>query len=239
MAATQPAVAVDGLHKRYGDVQALAGVSFEVRRDEIFGLVGPNGAGKTTTLRTLATLLTHDGGDVIVAGHDVEDAPAAVRAAIRYLPEDAGSYDAMTGRQFLAFVADIYEGGEAMVDRGVEIADLGERIDDKTQEYSKGMTRKLLLGASLMVDPELAILDEPTSGLDVQNARAVREVVKSFPDEERSVLLSSHNMLEVEYLCDRVGLLNDGEIVVTGTPAELMAEYDADNLEDVFVEVVA
>jgi ABC-2 type transport system ATP-binding protein len=239
MAATQPAVAVDGLRKRYGDVQALAGVSFEVRRDEIFGLVGPNGAGKTTTLRTLATLLTHDGGRVTVAGNDVEDAPAAVRAAIRYLPEDAGSYDAMTGRQFLDFVADIYEGGDAMVDRGVEIADLGERIDDKTQEYSKGMTRKLLLGAALMVDPELAILDEPTSGLDVQNARAVREVVKAFPDADRSVLLSSHNMLEVEYLCDRVGLLNDGEIVVTGTPDELMAEYDADNLEDVFVEVVA
>jgi ABC-2 type transport system ATP-binding protein len=235
-----PAVEVANLQKRYGDVQALDGVSFEVRRDEIFGLVGPNGAGKTTTLRTLATLLDRDGGTVTVAGNDVDAAPAAVRKAIRYLPEEAGSYDAMSGRQFLAFVADFYDGdSDAMVERGVEVADLGERIDDKTKEYSKGMGRKLLLGSALMTDPELAILDEPTSGLDVQNARTVREVIKAFPNADRSVLLSSHNMLEVEFLCDRVGLLNDGEIVVEGTPAELKAEFDAQNLEDVFVEVVA
>jgi len=234
-----PAVEVANLQKRYGDVQALDGVSFEVRRDEIFGLVGPNGAGKTTTLRTLATLLDRDGGTVTVAGNDVDAAPAAVRKAIRYLPEEAGSYDAMSGRQFLAFVADFYDGdSDAMVERGVEVADLGERIDDKTKEYSKGMGRKLLLGSALMTDPELAILDEPTSGLDVQNARTVREVIKAFPNADRSVLLSSHNMLEVEFLCDRVGLLNDGEIVVEGTPAELKAEFDAQNLEDVFVEVV-
>ncbi|MFC7194146.1 hypothetical protein ACFQL4_04860 [Halosimplex aquaticum] len=90
-----------------------------------------------------------------------------------------------------------------------------------------------------MTDPNLAILDEPTSGLDVQNSKAVREVVKGFPDDERSILLSSHDMLEVEYLCDRVGLLNDGAIVTSGSPEELMAEYDAENLEDVFLEVVA
>ncbi|WP_436926838.1 ABC transporter ATP-binding protein [Halosimplex amylolyticum] len=236
------AVQVENLRKRYGDVQALDGLSFEVRPDEIFGLVGPNGAGKTTTLRTLATLLNKDDGTVTVAGHDVDGDPDAVRRAIRYLPEDAGAYESMSGRQFLAFVADFYAEGEqaaAMVDRGVEIADLGDRIDDDTQAYSKGMTRKLLLGSALMTDPNLAILDEPTSGLDVQNSKTVREVVKEFPDDERSILLSSHDMLEVEYLCDRVGLLNDGVIVTSGSPAELMAEYDAENLEDVFLEVVA
>jgi ABC-2 type transport system ATP-binding protein len=236
------AVQVDGLRKRYGDVQALDGLSFEVRPDEIFGLVGPNGAGKTTTLRTLATLLNKDDGAVTVAGHDVEADPDAVRRAIRYLPEDAGAYESMSGRQFLEFVADFYADGDeaaAMVERGVEIADLGDRIDDDTQAYSKGMTRKLLLGSALMTDPNLAILDEPTSGLDVQNSKTVREVVKSFPGEERSILLSSHDMLEVEYLCDRVGLLNDGVIVSSGSPAELKAEYDAENLEDVFMEVVA
>ncbi|MFC7139595.1 ABC transporter ATP-binding protein [Halosimplex aquaticum] len=236
------AVQVENLRKRYGDVQALDGLSFEVRPNEIFGLVGPNGAGKTTTLRTLATLLNKDDGTVTVAGHDVDSDPDAVRRAIRYLPEDAGAYESMSGRQFLTFVADFYAQGEraeAMVDRGVEIADLGDRIDDDTQAYSKGMTRKLLIGSALMTDPNLAILDEPTSGLDVQNSKAVREVVKGFPDDERSILLSSHDMLEVEYLCDRVGLLNDGAIVTSGSPEELMAEYDAENLEDVFLEVVA
>ncbi|WP_246023065.1 ABC transporter ATP-binding protein [Halosimplex halophilum] len=236
------AVQVEDLRKRYGDVQALEGLSFEVRPDEIFGLVGPNGAGKTTTLRTLATLLNRDSGTVTVAGHDVDDEPDAVRRAIRYLPEDAGAYESMSGRQFLEFVADFYADGEEatrMVERGVEIADLGDRIDDDTGAYSKGMTRKLLLGSALMTRPRLAILDEPTSGLDVQNSKTVREVVKAFPDDERSILLSSHDMLEVEYLCDRVGLLNDGVVVTTGSPAELKAEYDAQNLEDVFLEVVA
>ncbi|MFC7194147.1 ATP-binding cassette domain-containing protein [Halosimplex aquaticum] len=140
------AVQVENLRKRYGDVQALDGLSFEVRPNEIFGLVGPNGAGKTTTLRTLATLLNKDDGTVTVAGHDVDSDPDAVRRAIRYLPEDAGAYESMSGRQFLTFVADFYAQGEraeAMVDRGVEIADLGDRIDDDTQAYSKGMTRKL------------------------------------------------------------------------------------------------
>jgi len=237
-----PVVQVSDLRKRYGDVQALDGVSFEVSAGEIFGLVGPNGAGKTTTLRTLATLLNKNGGTVEVAGHDVETEPDAVRGSMRYLPEDAGAYDSMSGRAFLEFIADFYAQGDeaaAMVDRGVEIADLDERIADKTSEYSKGMTRKILLGSALMTDPDLAILDEPTSGLDVQNARSVREVIKSFPDAESSILLSSHNMLEVEYLCDRVGLLNDGVIVSTGTPDELMAEHGVANLEDVFMEVVA
>ncbi|MFB6140855.1 MAG: ABC transporter ATP-binding protein [Halosimplex sp.] len=236
------AAQVEDLHKRYGDVQALEGLSFEVRSGEIFGLVGPNGAGKTTTLRTLATLLNKDAGTVEVAGHDVDDDPDAVRRSIRFLPEDAGAYESMSGRQFLEFLADFYaEGDEAaeMVERGVEVADLGGRIDDDTQAYSKGMTRKLLIGGALMTDPHLAILDEPTSGLDVQNSKAVREVVKSFPNDERSILLSSHDMLEVEYLCDRVGLLNDGAVVSTGSPDELMAEYDAETLEDVFLEVVA
>jgi len=236
------ALRVDGLRKRYGDVQALEGVSFEVREGEIFGLVGPNGAGKTTTLRTLATLLGADGGTVTVAGHDVETDADAVRRSIRYLPEDAGAYDSMSGRQFLAFVADFYADGDqadAMVERGVEIADLGERIDDKTKEYSKGMTRKLLLGSALMTDPRLAILDEPTSGLDVRNSKTVREVVREFPGDERAILLSSHDMLEVSYLCDRVALLNDGVVATVGTPDELVAEHGAENLEDVFLEVTA
>ena len=128
------AVQVDGLRKHYGDVQALQGLSFEVRSDEIFGLVGPNGAGKTTTLRTLATLLNKDDGTVTVAGSDVDGDPDAVRRAIRYLPEDAGAYESMSGRQFLEFVADFYaQGAEAasMVERGVEIADLGDRIDHR------------------------------------------------------------------------------------------------------------
>jgi len=236
----ESAVTVSELEKRYGDVQALRGVSFSVEPGEIYGLVGPNGAGKSTTLRTLATLLTVGGGDVSVFGADVESEPNEVRKRIRYLPEDAGSYDNLTGRQYLAFVADFYGGDpDALVERGIEIADLADRIESKTSEYSKGMTRKLLLASTIMTEPDLAILDEPTSGLDVENARAIRDIIKQFPGANRSVLLSSHNMLEVEYLCDRIGLLNEGEIVAEGPPREIIDRYDAENLEEAFLEAVA
>ena len=236
----ESAVDIDGLEKWYGDVQALRGVELTVERGEIFGLVGPNGAGKSTTLRIVSTLLSADGGTVTVRGADIEDEPNAVREAIRYLPEEAGAYENLTGRQYLSFVAKFYtDDADSMVEAGVEMADLGERIEDKTSEYSKGMTRKLLLSAALMTEPDVAILDEPTSGLDVRNARQVRDTIKSYPGTDRSIVLSSHNMLEVEYLCDRVGLLDEGQIVGVGSPAELVEEYDTENLEDAFLEATA
>ena len=235
-----PAVVVEGLHKQYGDVQALDGVTFEVQRGEIFGLVGPNGAGKSTTLRIMSTLLSADEGSVTVCGADVEDHPNDARAALRYVPEEAGAYENFSGRKYLDFIASFYaEDPAPMVERGVEIADLDERIDSKTSEYSKGMTRKLLLAAGLMTEPQLAILDEPTSGLDVRNARQIRDTIKEYPGTDRSIILSSHNMLEVEYLCDRVGLLNEGRVVDVGTPAELVGDYGTENLEDAFLEATA
>ena len=234
------AVEVEDLSKSYRSVRALDGVSLTVREGEIFGLVGPNGAGKTTTLRVLATLLEPTTGSVEVFGHDVERDPNAVRAAVRYLPAEAGAYDNMTGRQYLEFIAGFYpDASGPQVERGVEIADLGDRIDDSTAEYSTGMTRKLLVASALMTEPELAILDEVTTGLDVRNARRVRDIIDDYPDDGRSVLLSSHDMLEVSYLCDRVALLNEGEVVGVGTPAELRERFGGENLEDAFLEATA
>jgi ABC-2 type transport system ATP-binding protein len=233
-------VAVEDLHKRYGDVQALDGVTFEVQRGEIFGLVGPNGAGKSTTLRIMSTLLGADDGSVTVCGADIEASPNDARAALRYVPEEAGAYENFTGRQYLDFIASFYaDDPAAMIETGVDIADLDERIDSKTSEYSKGMTQKLLLAAGLMTEPRVAILDEPTSGLDVRNARQIRDTIKQYPGADRSVILSSHNMLEVEYLCDRVGLLNEGRVVDVGTPTELVSDYGTENLEDAFLEATA
>lgn len=231
------AITAKDVSKSYGSVQALDGISFSVHEGEIFGLVGPNGAGKTTTLRILGTLLGTSGGCIEIFGHDVECDPNAVREAIRYLPAEAGAYDNMTGRQYLEFVAGFYLGDPTpYVDRGIEIAALGDRIDDKSVEYSTGMTRKLLVASTLMTEPSLAILDEVTTGLDVRNSRRVRDIIDTYPDEDRSILLSSHDMLEVSSLCDRVALLNEGQIVAIGTPAELQGEYDSDNLEDAFLE---
>jgi ABC-2 type transport system ATP-binding protein len=234
------AVAVESLGKTYGSVRALEDVSFEVREGEVFGLVGPNGAGKTTTLRTIATLLDVEEGSVSVFGTDVDEAPARAREQLSYLPEDAGAYDTLTGRQYLRFVADLHDGdADAMVDRGVKVADLDDRIDDKVDGYSKGMTRRLLVARTLMTEPALTVLDEPTAGLDVINSREVRTIVEDVPGDGRSVLLSSHDMLEVALLCDRVALLDEGGIVARGPPDELVERYGVEDLEAAFVEAVS
>ncbi len=232
-------VVVENLVKRYGEVPALRGISFTVRQGEIFGLVGPNGAGKTTTLRILATLLTPTSGRVEVLGHDVVTERNEVRKLISYLPEEAGAYPYLTGREYLELMAKIYRVGHEAVKEGIKIAGLGDAIDRQVRTYSKGMKRRLQLARALMVRPKLAILDEPTSGLDVIHAVHVRRMIKQYAKEHRvSVLLSSHNMLEVHYLCDRVALIDRGDLKLMGRPEELLEEYEASNLEEVFVKVV-
>jgi ABC-2 type transport system ATP-binding protein len=235
------AVEVRELVKDYGNFRAVKGISFEVREGEVFGLIGPNGAGKTTVLRTIATLLQITSGSITVFGYELPREAGEVRRIISYLPEEAGAYKNLTGKEYLDFIAKFFGEGEDfqdMVQRGLEIANLGERINDKVDTYSKGMTRRLLVGRALMINPRLAILDEPTSGLDVVNAQEVRRIINSSVEAGTTVLLSSHNMLEVEFLCHRIALIDDGRIVASGTTAELKKEYDARNIEEAFVKAI-
>jgi ABC-2 type transport system ATP-binding protein len=233
---------VEGLRKTYGKLEALTGIDFEVRAGEVFALIGPNGAGKTTALRICATLLTVTGGKVTFLDHDLAKEPDFVREKISYLPEEAGAYKNMKGLDYLKFMAAFYGRTAAeekeFVDRAVEITDLGRRLEDKVGTFSKGMTRKILLARALMTKPVLAILDEPTSGLDVLNALEVRSMVRRYVQEGTSVLLSSHNMLEIEFLSDRVALIDHGRILDTGTPAGLKDKHRANNLEEVFRSAV-
>ncbi|CAI1493094.1 Ribosomal protein S16 [Thermococcus nautili] len=236
-------VEVENLEKDYGKVKALKGVSFSIREGEIFGLIGPNGAGKSTTLKILATLLKPTGGTARIAGYDVVKEADRVRALISYLPEEAGAYKNLTGREYLEFMARLYAKDERkareMLQLGAELASLGERLDDKVSTYSKGMTRKLLIARALMVRPKLAILDEPASGLDIVNAYEIRKTIRRFARSEGTTfLISSHNMLEVEFLCDRVAMIAGGRIVEIGTPEELKTKYGAENLEEVFMRAI-
>ncbi|WP_042691778.1 ABC transporter ATP-binding protein [Thermococcus nautili] len=236
-------VEVENLEKDYGKVKALKGVSFSIREGEIFGLIGPNGAGKSTTLKILATLLKPTGGTAKIAGYDVVKEADRVRALISYLPEEAGAYKNLTGREYLEFMARLYAKDERkareMLQLGAELAGLGERLDDKVSTYSKGMTRKLLIARALMMRPKLAILDEPASGLDIVNAYEIRKTIRRFARSEGTTfLISSHNMLEVEFLCDRVAMIAGGRIVEIGTPEELKTKYGAENLEEVFMRAI-
>jgi ABC-2 type transport system ATP-binding protein len=229
---------VEGLKKKYGNLEALKGISFQVEEGEIFALIGPNGAGKTTALRIIATLLSPSEGKVTFLEHDLKKEPDKIREKISYLPEEAGAYRNLKGMEYLKFMANFYAGTnqerEEFIQSAKSIADLGARINDKVGTYSKGMTRKILLARALMTKPVLAILDEPTSGLDVINALEVREIIKKHVREGTSVLLSSHNMLEIEFLSDRVAMIDKGIILDSGTPQELKEKYKAKNLEEVF-----
>jgi ABC-2 type transport system ATP-binding protein len=202
------AVEVKALVKQFGNICALDELSFNVEKGEIYGLIGPNGAGKTTTLRTISTLIMPTSGSVEIFGLETVAQAAEVRKIISYLPEEAGAYPNLSGNEYLTFMA---------------------KFNTKNQSELRE-TVKEAAGISGL---------EPASGLDVLHAYHVREIIKTYVKQhEVTVLLSSHNMLEVEYLCDRVALLNKGKIVVEGKPEELLKRYESENLEEVFAKVV-
>lgn len=232
-------VKATNLIKKYGEKIAVDGISFEIKEGEIFGLIGPNGAGKTTTLRILATLLKPTSGEVMIDGLDVVKDAGKVRERISYLPEESGAYPNMTGIEYLKFVADLYGLDHSVVEEGSTISGLGEALNEKIKTYSKGMKRRLLLARTLMVKPKLAIIDEPTSGVDVIHSFHLRRTIKEFSKKNSiTIVLSSHNMLEVEHLCDRVALIYNGKIVVQDEPKKLIAEFKAENLEEAFFKAI-
>ena len=233
---------LDGIRKTFGEREAVKGISFSVKEGEIFGLIGPNGAGKTTTLRMICTLLEPTSGTIRICGLDNRTESAEVRKIISYLPEDAGAYKDLTGRQYLRFMAGFFADGaefDTVVEKAITLSKLGDRIDSKVSTYSKGMTRRLLIARAVMASPKLAVMDEITSGLDVMSAFEIREFVRELARNGVTILISSHNMYEVESLCDRVAMINHGEIVLSGTPSELKEEYGAANLEEVFIKAVS
>jgi len=238
------AVEVANLVKYFGKFQALKGISFNVDEGEIYGLIGPNGAGKTTTFRIIVGLIAPTSGLVKVLGRDVETVDIDLRKKIAYLPEDAGTYRNITGYEFLKMVAEIYFPNdksrfEEALELGIKLADLGDKIHDKMKTYSKGMKRRVQVARALMIKPKLAVLDEPTVGLDVIFAREVRETIKNFSREYgTTILMSSHNMLEVEGVCDRVALIDKGRIIAEGYVSDLLQEHGAKNLEELFVMLV-
>ena len=234
------AVNAVGLSKKFGNIQALNDVTFNIKQGEVYGLIGPNGAGKTTTLRIISTLILPSTGSATIFGYDVVKQPDQVRQILSYLPEEAGAYRNLSGMEYLQFMASFSQANtKENIDQAVEISGLGDRLRDRAKTYSKGMKRRLLLARALMTKPKLAILDEPASGLDVLHAYHIRQIIKQYVKQNGvTVLLSSHNMLEVDFLCDRVALVNKGKIVLEGKPSELKIQYKSQNLEEVFAKVV-
>ncbi|MBD3360160.1 MAG: ATP-binding cassette domain-containing protein [Candidatus Buchananbacteria bacterium] len=232
---------VKNLDKYYGKFQAVKNVSFNIDENEIFALVGPNGAGKSTILKTIATVLSLEHGDIFVAGENLKKQAKKIRKIMSYLPEEAGAYKNLTGNEYLNFMAGLYADNKqeqrAIFEFGQDLSGLKNKLKNKAKTYSKGMTRKLLLARTIMTKPRLAILDEPTSGLDVINSLEIRKVIKNLAAQGMAVLLSSHNMLEIEFLSEKLSIIDQGEIKITGSPQELKNKYNSNNLEEVFINV--
>ncbi|MCC6033699.1 MAG: ABC transporter ATP-binding protein [Desulfurococcaceae archaeon] len=238
----EQAVLVENLVKIYGrDSVGVDGLSFSVGSGEIYALVGPNGSGKTTTLRIISTLIKPTRGNVYVYGVDVVRDPLRVRSMINYLPEEAGAYRDLSGLDFVKFMLSLRFDGrelEEAVEEAVKIADLGSYLRKPVRTYSKGMKRILAVSTVLASKPKLLILDEPTTGLDVERSLYVRDLIKHYNKRYgTTVLLSSHNMLEVEYLSHRVGILYKGRLIAEGTPEQLKKSLNALNLEEVFMKM--
>jgi ABC-2 type transport system ATP-binding protein len=226
-APTEPILRCSGLRKRFGERQAVDGVGFEIARGETYGLLGPNGAGKTTTISMVCGILARDAGEVFVNGAPLDPAATAVKGAIGYVPQDLAIYPDMTARENLVFFARLYGMGGAelrtRVDEVLEIIDLADRADDRTEAYSGGMKRRLNIGIGLLHRPSLLVLDEPTVGVDPQSRNAILTSVEALSAEGMGILYTTHYMEEAERLCDRVGIIDEGKIIAEGTRRELVA----------------
>ncbi|PSQ06300.1 ABC transporter ATP-binding protein [Halobacteriales archaeon QS_4_69_31] len=221
-----PAIELDGVTKRFGDVTALRGVDMAVDEGEVFGFLGPNGAGKTTTIDILLDYVRPTAGSARVFGHDVREDPRAVRERTGVLPEGFDVYERLTGRQHLAFVRESKAAGDD-VDAVFERVGLEpDAADRKTGGYSRGMKQRLVLGMALVGDPDLLILDEPSTGLDPNGARRMRQIVREEAEDGTTVFFSSHILSQVEAVCDRVAILQDGEVVATDTVEGLRSAVD-------------
>ena len=241
-------IELEGLTKSFAGadgqpVTAAEDVSFSVKPGEVFGLLGPNGAGKTTTLRMLCTVLKPTAGFASVAGFDVAAQPSEVRKSIGFLSANTGVYDRMTAREMVTYYGRLYglSGAvlEARLDALFDQLQINDFRDVAGGRMSTGMKQKVSIARALVHDPPVLIFDEPTSGLDVLVQRAVLRNIADLRVQGKTILFSTHNMTEVQKLCDRVAIMAKGRIAACGTLAELREQYGQDDLEELFFSLVS
>ncbi len=235
-------IEVRDLHKAFGAVKAVDGVTFSAADGQITGLLGPNGAGKTTSLRMLYTLMKPDAGQVLVDGIDAAVDPTGVRRRLGVLPDSRGLYKRLTSRENIRYFGRLHGLDDALIAQRTQALsdalEMGDIIDRRTEGFSQGQRVKTAIARALVHDPRNVILDEPTNGLDVMATRAMRRFLLQLKAEGRCVLFSSHIMQEVAALCDRIVIVARGRVVAEGTADELRAQTGEANLEDAFVKAI-
>ncbi len=225
-----------------GKVVAVDDVSFHAMDGQITGLLGPNGAGKTTTMRMLYTLLDPDSGSMRVDGIDPQTEPLKIKRALGVVPDSRGLYDRLTARENIRYYGRLQGLDKATInqriDRFVEVLDMSEFIERRTDGFSQGQRVKVAIARALIHEPRTVLLDEPSNGLDVMTTRALRGFLQELKREGRCVVLSTHIMQEVAALCDRIVIIANGRVAAQGTARELLNQSGEANLEDAFVKVI-
>jgi ABC-2 type transport system ATP-binding protein len=230
------------LSKNYGEKKAVNDVSFEVNAGEVFGFLGPNGAGKTTTIKMIVGLLQPSSGMIKIAGHDVQAQPLLTKAATGFVPDTPNLYPKLSGRELFRFVGDLYGLDRRLVEqRGEELLrlfELDQAGDDPLDSYSHGMQQKAALACALIHDPKVLVLDEPTVGLDPRSARLIKDMLLQMAERGAAVFLSTHILEIAERMCDRIGIINKGELIAIGNMEELRALGKGEtSLEDIFLSL--
>jgi ABC-2 type transport system ATP-binding protein len=232
------------LHKSFNEHKAVNGVSFTIYKGEIFGLLGPNGAGKTTTIRMLSTVLEPDRGDVTVGGYSIRDNAQAVRNLIGVSPQELALYEDLSALDNMVFFGRMVglNGQEARVQSmaHLELMGLAERAKGKIAKFSGGMKRRINLAIALIGHPKLLFLDEPTVGIDPQSRNNIYETIENLRDKGMTILYTTHYMEEADRLCDRIAIIDGGQIIAIDTPYELKKQIgppEKVSLEDVFLKL--
>ncbi|MCD6426591.1 MAG: ABC transporter ATP-binding protein [Caldisericaceae bacterium] len=231
------------LTKNYGNLTAVKNLNLTVNAGEIYGFLGPNGAGKTTTIKMICGLLKPTKGRVKIDGIDISESPIEAKSKIGLIPDTPNIYPKLTGREFLYFIADIYDvQREVAVKRAEEIFemfDLKDKADELIETYSHGMKQKIVIGAALVHDPSVIILDEPTVGLDPKSAKLVKDLLRALAGKGKTVFMSTHILEIAERMCDKVGIINEGTLIAEGTIDELRkkAKDETADLEKLFLEL--
>ena len=235
------AIIIRGLVKQFDDVTAVNGINLEIKRGELFGLLGPNGAGKTTTINILVGLLDPTEGTAIVGGYDVKKDLNKIKEMIGVCPQEASVYKFLKGRENVELFGNLFEMDKKVLkeraDKFFEASGLKEASNRKAKGYSGGMVRQLNLIIALINDPKIVFLDEPTVGMDPRARRKTWNFIGDLKQQDKTVILTTHYIEEAEALCDRVGIIDYGELIALGSPKELMKKHDATNLEEVFMKI--
>ena len=235
-------ISVNDIHKSFGDVKAVKGVSFKASDGRITGLLGPNGAGKSTTLRVLYTVLKPDSGSAEVDGRDVVTDSLAARSRIGSLPHGSGLYPHLTARENIAYYAHLYEMApdriEGQVQKVIDLLEISDFADRRTKGFSQGQRTKVALARSIVHEPQNILLDEPSNGLDVMATRSLRDVIKQLKAAGKCILFSSHVMQEVAALCDEIVIISNGQVALHESIEGIRNATGCDDLEEAFVKAI-